>query len=825
MKDKALYQLLLMGASESIVDNLYNNEISIFDLFINYKRHNLIISYNRKTNVRKAATVLKRHWSFEESYFDCPAVLIAFGANVRLIKNFYRIARLPEFHRINEFLELEYRLGESEEVKYNTRLEKINKCIEAYKDWEKNNFDEILKYEIMKFIYIERETSKAQILDVFQREDLVIELLNHGYIFQINDNIYFPSNLKYENEQLETYIYNNKEKFVENNELKIITIEDVMKSDIKHIDVLKQRIYGLTLEEIAITRGVTREAIRGNQKYALRKIGFIENEKHYAEIFSKYYFSKTDFTFIFGVSNDMYGYLNVKYNRGKEDPKDFILKMSIPREKKEQYFNNNGFMITSKGEVKRLSKAELVSEILFKNRLKTFSDKEFHNVYNSSLPIEYDKDLIIENPRSIEGLIVRNNYAIQSNGRKFRYYNNNLAPLDITALELLLDLPDGLYNMNKIFRDNFSLMLDLDIRNEYELHNIYKRLEIYKNVIKLVKLNKAPEFTVGVVDKLAFMTQMIKEFNNENIDELVKYLDEVYGLKSNSTLSYLQMNFRDQIENRIIKVDEKNYDDEVLSELKKTLSQDIYLKSEILNILLEFKIEFTKNLLGNLDFYVTDVLVYRKKYGNAKNAIKHIYFNQDRYIRGETPVEKSHIFTSYLIGFEKNYEIFTITDNVYLTRDFLESKGITISLIQDFVESIKKIVTLENYFSVPYLTQEFNFHHKLFDDGFEMIFYDRILTADDEFRPVNRVHPNLFLRSYEPRPTVEGFILNELLYYPDGVTIEDLIDDIKDKYQVIIDPYKIKASVNNSDMFYSETLDKIYPDKEKYLDEVYNYDK
>ena len=59
------------------------------------------------------------------------------------------------------------------------------------------------------------------------------------------------------------------------------------------------------------------------------------------------------------------------------------------------------------------------------------------------------------------------------------------------------------------------------------------------------------------------------------------------------------------------------------------------------------------------------------------------------------------------------------------------------------------------------------------------------------------------------------------LFDYESVNLEDFTDDINQKYGINLDEYNIRIRLIENGVFYSDALNKVYIDKEDFLNEVY----
>src|SRR5699024_2379794 len=122
------------------------------------------------------------------------------------------------------------------------------------------------------------------------------------------------------------------------------------------------------------------------------------------------------------------------------------------------------------------------------------------------------------------------------------------------------------------------------------------------------------------------------------------------------------------------------------------------------------------------------------------------------------------------------------------------------------------------YFTLYSLSAE-GFNHYLNELGFSNLFYERLIWAFEEFRTIQLTTGYLIKKSkvnFTMRQFLYDFVSEKRI-----VSLEEIIDDIKHGYGIILDAWKIIYLLRQTDVFYSEELHKFYIDKEDYFEEVY----
>ena len=113
-----------------------------------------------------------------------------------------------------------------------------------------------------------------------------------------------------------------------------------------------------------------------------------------------------------------------------------------------------------------------------------------YNLWLNSLDLGNNSSLLIES-RTYESIFQQCDYVLWNQWRSFRYYN--IPEHDFEELLSTLNLEqfeNTEFSTLKLFRDYPDLMLQYDIQDEYELHNLLKK--IWSDEKDRVKFKKCP---------------------------------------------------------------------------------------------------------------------------------------------------------------------------------------------------------------------------------------------------------------------------------------------------------------------------------------------
>ena len=253
------------------------------------------------------------------------------------------------------------------------------------------------------------------------------------------------------------------------------------------VKIILERISGKTLEEIGASLNLTRERVRQIESRGLKSL-YLEKfkEDFFRDIFLKYDVNRESFLYIL-KEEETYNYLNLRY-------RDELNKVKNLRRPIEKILEDEDIPVVIRRNFEKFIYKKYITygkeRILFGRAsftdylIKHFANEdisydEFKEIYDMFL-----KDLGYENEESLKVLDrgyenrIRNNMNILwKPGRKFRYFN--ILEYDFTELLETLNLnqyENEEYSSLKFFKMYPNLMELYDIHDEYELHNLLKKI-------------------------------------------------------------------------------------------------------------------------------------------------------------------------------------------------------------------------------------------------------------------------------------------------------------------------------------------------------------
>ena len=281
--------------------------------------------------------------------------------------------------------------------------------------------------------------------------------------------------------------HNNNEKEDVCNSPSIVDYLNAIGND-KRRQIVLDRLNGKILEKIGEHYGITRERVRQicfEQLRILRKKVRHFREEKYLCIFSKYDISKSDFTLAFNEPACIYYYLKymVKDTAPSLKPIEAILQDNdIPFEIRKQiekviykdYVIINGEKIYKS----RMSLLNYYTKVYCRTLTKYDDFEKGYKSFISTLELsDDDKEILDAKTRRLEDRLCQYMFILRNQRNQFRYYDIQSRDYDDFLKKINLLQYGGLkISALKIFNENPELMKEYDIHDEYELHNLLRKI-------------------------------------------------------------------------------------------------------------------------------------------------------------------------------------------------------------------------------------------------------------------------------------------------------------------------------------------------------------
>ena len=594
--------------------------------------------------------------------------------------------------------------------------------------------------------------------------------------------------------------------------------------DQNHKDIILKKLTGRTLESIGSEYNVTRERIRQIIQKEIKKFVITREEEKYKEIFETYNFDCDLFCEFFNVNDYVYYYLREKYKMGDTEPSELIDSWNLDK-RQLAILKRKYNLITYKGENIVVKKINILNAIL-KQSEKAMEYSEIMSEYNKIIEINnLDIDLISEADfRNIDSILNRSNYVLCDVGRYYRYYDiDALDEEDVNALQKMLDVEPGDYSSEFFFNSNELLMKNIDIKNEYELHNLLRKY--IGNYNGKITYSRMPDIFIDCDDKNAFVDNLIHELSPISLDEFVDYVYQNYGHKNNTFRALLVSNFSKYITNGQIISECPEFTEEQMNILNEKLTEDIYSIITIKELLTDlfdvndFKLINNLNM-SKLGYKLRGNYIMKSSISNLEGYLRNIILNSDYYEIKPEMKKIGSTFSSYLYKFIYNLDLFEIDNEKYITIKKLNELGISKENIKEFINEIEKVISDNEYFNLYTLDKD-NFLTNLKQYNFPDCFYETIISAIPNVKTFTVKNNVVFIKTDE-QATREKFINSFVT--KNKIFVSEIKKDILTKYNIDLYEYYIKEFIDKKKFYFDNSIDCVYKSKDYYDEDINDLD-
>ena len=583
---------------------------------------------------------------------------------------------------------------------------------------------------------------------------------------------------------------------------------------------------GMTLEDVGKKYNVSRERIRQIKQRYVSKAPRLQEDK-YAYIFQKYNISREDFILGFDNSVITYNYLSMAYKRGDLDVEQMVEDSSISEHEKvcvEKIIYKN--YVTLNGERVLKTRADLSEYLLKTIGKKGITFEEFKELYQMLL-----EDLGLENnckftlmDRGYENKMAVSNHVLWKHHKKMRYYNIDSYEYDDLFKTLNLSQYNNIeISTLKLFRENPEVMREYDIQDEYELHNLLKKI-CPKDMD--ISFKRMPNIEFGKADRDKQVMDLLLEMAPVSNTDLADEYEKRFGVLASTALANYFKKIYKYFFNGIYKIDAPRLPEIMVDKLRECLDEEFYLLSDIRKIYNKIFLNADQNMLNpftikELGFRVYSNYVVSNKYTSAVEYFRTILTANDLIDASQFPEGMLTViaYMSEVYRLKAGYEIIEYRPQNYINIRKLRSVGMGRDVIKDYCKSIYAY-SVPTYFTVHSL-QRIGFEHELDDLGFEEWFYSSILVEDKEHFSYRRVGKNRLFKKGQGEVCLSDFI-EWIIYSKETLSMDvyDLSYELLNEYNISIEIFKLVEATKENSLYYDRITEKIYADYEVYFDEI-----
>ena len=438
-----------------------------------------------------------------------------------------------------------------------------------------------------------------------------------------------------------------------------------------------------------------------------------------------------------------------------------------------------------------------------------------------------DREELQYNLRTYENKIMLLNCVLWNFKNSFRYYDVEAVNADDFCRALSIEqYADLAITSRLIFNSYPEVMTEYDIRDEYELHNLLRKLEADKLYPELkIVFGKMPTITFGAGNAESQALDLMIELAPISYEDLSYQYELRYGIRRDTAAGFLLSWLGDYYYQGMFTVDAESLQPEEYNELKTRFTEDFYLKKEIL---LLYKRLFPQGdpkrinsyTLKSMGFHVYGAYVVSQRFSNATDYFDYLLLDQPITNMNDVDTRFSTItaYSSELIKLKASRRIVEFSPKQYITIERLNGCGITIADLERYCKDVAALTEEGEFFTLQSLRKQ-GFADELDDYGFDDWFYMSLLCEDREHFSFRRVaNSKLFCRG--KTNVVLGDFLVSVMLRKQKMDFYDFCDLLEREYGLSIDIYKLKAMIRESGLYYNDIMEKVYIDYETYYEEV-----
>ena len=646
-------------------------------------------------------------------------------------------------------------------------------------------------------------------------DEILVSLENEGKIISDDDILHFvyPSFVQY-----------------------LSTLDN--EKDQKAVEYLRMRLEGKTLAEIGNQFGMSRERIRQATAKIMKKIQLCQqkgqlppyfSEDRYRYVFEQYWITRDDFLWAFDELLATYCYLTIVGENTIESklPLSNALEdenISVEMRRQLERIVYKDYVYIDGTRIKKEKQYLALHYIKTRCREITAFD-DFMTGYHEWLAENNltDKDLVIV-ASSYENKFALLDCVLWNQWKRFRYYA--IPGRDYGALIDCIDL-DQFENTEistlKLFRDHPEIMQEYDIRDEYELHNLLRK--IWPAEDHRITFHRMPTIEIGKANREEQLLSLLLQYAPVSAEELAQKYEETYGVRAATAMANLFQKIDVYYYNGMYTIEAENLPFDQFSRMQAILDQDFYTVSEVKRL---FHREYPDSdaeqinpyTLKTLGFNVYSGYIIRKTYSSAIDYFNHILTSRPL-IDGRTFNKQYYeysAFTGELARLKRTWELVEFAPKQYIHISRLNENGVTADQLQDYGNRVSKFVEAGSFFTVCSL-QQAGFFHPLDDLGFEEWFYSSLLIEDREHFSYQRIGGTRLFCAGKSTSLFADF-LSWLLYRLTRIDIYDLHELLETHYGIVLPKDKLIELIRNTNLYYDTIMQTVYVDYDTYFEEV-----
>lgn len=616
-------------------------------------------------------------------------------------------------------------------------------------------------------------------------------------------------------------------------------IENISEIDEKLKIILIKKMNGVTLETIGNEYGLTRERVRQILLKSIRSIygeyrrsyGVnVFNEDYYRYFFETYEVEKADLEKWFGITPGTVTYFELTDSKhGKVSLHKALEDMDLSagmRLKVKKYINRNKIYVDGMYIEKQI--ADLEEFVIRKYCTDDVSFSDFVNIYNdflSKMEIPKDEKLYYtdEMMRTRKNRLTDAHFLLWKYSEQMRYYD--VDGKDYTELLDILDL--GGYKNIELSTSKFmdmypEIMKKYDIRDQYELHNLLRKI-IADGKYPELTFGRMPELKFGSFDRTAALIDLLIDNSPISIEDFAELVHKEFGYEQSTAIMTYFQPLAQYYHEGIYSVNFNDIPSDRKVCLKAALTNDFYFISEIRNIYMEMypdadMEQINPRTLKSMGFVVLSR--YAVQNYSSLDAYYEAMFTKEDIVDVSLYKGKHstiQMFYQKLYNLKCSLDVIEFENDKIINIRRLEAMGITKDALKAFCGRVYDFAEDNTYFTIQSIRQA-GFDDELFELGFGDLFYANLILSDKKISSC-KMMGNIILYKGDIKITFRGFV-TDIIRQHGSVDIIVLENELRNKYGCEFDRWDLTFKTKGTEVYYDDILKRFYATEDMYYNEL-----
>lgn len=406
-------------------------------------------------------------------------------------------------------------------------------------------------------------------------------------------------------------------------------------------------------------------------------------------------------------------------------------------------------------------------------------------------------------------------------GKRFRYYPISSNEYDALFSQLRLnDFQDIEISAAKLYREYPETMKEYDIRDEYELHNLLKKI-CKPEEFPTLGIKRMPILEFGTADRNRQVRELLEHLTPISAENLAEAYEELYGVQKATFLANFVDCIKEYFDHGIYRVAVSELTPEETDALHSVLKEDFLMREQLKELMIrnglqEILPRLTTYVLKKAGYHVYGGYLISNRYDSAADYHRQILLRKqpvDMRTLPEGLISLSS-FQSALLQLRQERKIVEVEPGIYRSQESLQEEGLQEEWRDEYVRRVEEMVEEGMYFTVQSL-QHSGMAVREGLAAFGEWFLSSVLAEEHERFTCRRFGNNRIFRSGKHPVTGVSF-LEWLVYQAPGMylNLDELEHILHEDYKVMTGNCKVREIIAQSGLYFDPIGQCVYADYE-----------